>query len=73
MPPEWQVIVLTDRGLYARWLWEIIRACGWHPFLRINVGAKARLVGEQSFEWISRLVRSPGTSWQGEEVKNLYL
>jgi hypothetical protein len=65
VPPEWQVIVLADRGLYARWLWEIIRACGWHPFLRINLGAKARLVGEQSFEWISRWVPTPGTSWQG--------
>ena len=28
IPEEWQVIVLADRGLYARWLWEIIRACG---------------------------------------------
>ena len=65
VPLEWQVIVLADRGLYARWLWEIIRACGWHPFLRINLGAKARLVGEQSFEWISRWVPTPGTSWQG--------
>src|SRR6266576_138369 len=65
VPPEWQVIVLADRGLYARWLWEIIRACGWHPFLRINLGAKARLVGEQSFELISRWVPTPGTSWQG--------
>lgn len=66
VPPEWQVIVLADRGLYARWLWEIIRACGWHPFLRINLGAKARLVGEPTFEWISRWVPRPGTSWQGE-------
>ena len=46
VPSEWQVIVLADRGLYARWLWEIIRACGWHPFLRINLGVKARLAGE---------------------------
>ena len=30
------------------------------------MGAKARLGGEQSFEWISRWVPSPGTSWQGE-------
>jgi hypothetical protein len=66
VPPEWQVIVLADRGLYARWLWEIIRACGWHPFLRINLGAKARLLGEPSFEWISRWVPRPGTSWKGE-------
>lgn len=66
VPPEWQVLVLADRGLYARWLWETIRACGWHPFLRLNLGCKARLVGEASFEWISRWVPTPGTRWQGE-------
>lgn len=66
VPHEWQVIVLADRGLYARWLWDGIRACGWHPFLRINLGVKARLVGEQSFDWISRSFPTPGTSWQGE-------
>src|SRR5213082_239150 len=66
VPSEWQVLVLADRGLYARWLWETIRACGWHPFLRINLGVKARLVGEANFEWINRWVPTPGTSWQGE-------
>jgi hypothetical protein len=66
VPPEWEVIVLADRGLYARWLWDDIRACGWHPFLRLNLGVKARLVGESTFEWISRWVPTPGTSWQGK-------
>ncbi len=66
VPPDWQVLVLADRGLYARWLWDVIRSCGWHPFLRLNLGVKARLVGEPSFEWISRWVPTPGTSWQGE-------
>jgi hypothetical protein len=66
VPAQWQVLVLADRGLYARWLWDIIRACGWHPFLRINVAVKARLLGEASFDWISRWVPEPGTSWQGE-------
>jgi hypothetical protein len=66
VPPEWHVIVLADRGLYARWLWDAIRACGWHPFLRLNLGVKARLVGEATFEWISRWVPTPGTRWKGE-------
>jgi hypothetical protein len=66
VPPEWEVLVLADRGLYARWLWETIQACGWHPFLRINLAVKARLLGETTFEWISRWVPTPGTSWQGE-------
>jgi hypothetical protein len=66
VPPDWQVLVLADRGLYARWLWDAIRAGGWHPFLRLNVGVKARLVGEASFQWISHWIPTPGTRWQGE-------
>lgn len=38
VPPDWLVIVLGDRGLYAPWLYQAIVACGWHPFLRINAG-----------------------------------
>jgi hypothetical protein len=30
------VMVLADRGLYARWLFNAIVANGWHPLLRIN-------------------------------------
>ena len=58
--------MLTDRGLDARWLWDAIVAWGWHPFLRINLGSKARLPGEENFDWISRWVPTPGTSWQGQ-------
>ena len=66
VPPEWEVIVLADRGLYARWPWDAIVAWGWHPFLRINVGSKARVPGEENFAWISRWVPAPGTRWQGK-------
>jgi hypothetical protein len=34
--PELCVLVAADRGLYAKWLFEAIVACGWHPLLRIN-------------------------------------
>jgi hypothetical protein len=66
IPTDWQVLVLTDRGLYARWLWDAIRACNWHPFLRLNLGVKARAVGEEIFDWISRWTPTPGTSWKGK-------
>jgi len=36
VPDNWTVIVLTDRGLYARWLYRAIQRCGWHPVMRIN-------------------------------------
>lgn len=30
------VVVLTDRGLWAPWLFEAIQKNGWHPLMRIN-------------------------------------
>ncbi len=65
VPASWQVLVLADRGLYAHWLYAAIVACGWHPFLRINLGVKARELGEDRFDWLSRWVPQPGARWQG--------
>lgn len=31
-----KVLVLTDRGLYAPWLFQAITRQGWHPLMRIN-------------------------------------
>jgi hypothetical protein len=66
IPSSWKVLVLADRGLYASWLYQSILDCGWHPFLRINLAVKARAVGEECFDWISRWVPTPGTNWKGE-------
>ena len=38
VPRRFFVIVLADRGLYARWLFQRIVRLGWHPLLRINTG-----------------------------------
>jgi hypothetical protein len=65
VPSDWQVLVLADRGLYAHWLYTAIVACGWHPFLRLNLAVKARAEGEAAFDWISRWIPHPGTKWQG--------
>lgn len=66
IPADWFVLVLADRGLYARWLFEAIVGKRWHAFLRINLGVKARLVGEDGdFDWISRWIPAVGTSWKG--------
>jgi len=65
IPSDWFVIVLADRGLYARWMWDAICACGWHPFLRINLGVKASLAEHNDFDWLSRWVPTPGTHWKG--------
>jgi hypothetical protein len=66
IPTDWQVVVMADRGLYARWLFQSICDCGWHPFLRLNVGIKARAIGEKDFDWVSRWTPTPGTHWKGE-------
>lgn len=67
VPPGWRVIVLADRGLYARWLYEQIVKLGWHPFLRINEEVKIRPVGsQQGWQPISALVGQPTESWAGE-------
>lgn len=60
IPPDWVVIVLADRGLYARWLFRRIVRLGWHPFLRINAGAKFRPAGQARWYWLRELVSPDG-------------
>lgn len=33
------VLVLTDRGLWALWLFQAIERRGWHPLMRVNGGS----------------------------------
>lgn len=65
LPPHWCVIVMADRGLYARWLYRRIVRLGWHPFLRINCGGKFRPTG-QNWLPLSRLVSALGGHWAGK-------
>jgi Transposase DDE domain len=65
LPPDWTVIVLTDRGLYAKWLFRAIRARGWHPFMRVNSGGTFRPCGEKQRRPLASFVPQVGTQWQG--------
>jgi len=65
IPPDWTVLVLADRGLYARWLFRRIVRLGWHPFLRINQGCKFRPHGHAQFVWLRDLVGTIGQRWRG--------
>jgi hypothetical protein len=65
IPPDWLVVVMADRGLYARWLYEAIQACGWHPFLRINLRSMYRPQGVTDFRPMSQLLPAPGSVWTG--------
>ena len=68
IPRTWTVIVLADRGLYARWLFRRITRLGWHPFLRINTGGTFRPTGQVRGVPLKTLVPEPGTTWQGTGI-----
>ena len=68
VPRTWTVIVLADRGLYARWLFRRITRLGWHPFLRINTGGTFRPKGHVRSVSLKTLVPEPGTTWQGTGI-----
>jgi hypothetical protein len=68
VPRSWTVIVLADRGLYARWLLRRITRLGWHPFLRINTGGTLRPQGHVRAVPLKTLVPEPGTTWQGTGI-----
>jgi hypothetical protein len=65
IPDDWTVLVLADRGLYGPWLFRRIVRLGWHPFLRINKGAKFRPAGLARWYWLSDLLGQVGTRWRG--------
>jgi Transposase DDE domain len=62
---DWEVIVLADRGLYAKWLFQAITALGWHPLLRINSQGKFRPEGWHHWRELGTVVTSVGQRWQG--------
>jgi Transposase DDE domain len=68
VPRTWTVIVLADRGLYARWLFRRLTRLGWHPFLRINTGGTFRPTGQVRGVPLQTLVPAPGTTWQGTGI-----
>lgn len=65
IPEDWVVRVMADRGLYARWLFEVIQKCKWHPFLRINDRAFFRPKDGKQFKALHQAFRKPGATWAG--------
>ena len=68
VPADWLVIVLADRGLYARWLYKAIQHCGWHPFLRVNKGGWYHPKESQEFRPLSGAVQQAGQTWSGKVI-----
>jgi hypothetical protein len=65
VPSGWTVVVMTDRGLYARRLYRAIVALGWHPLMRITRCGKFRKHGGKASVPVDRLVPRRGRRWQG--------
>jgi hypothetical protein len=65
LPRTWTVLIVADRGLYARWLFRRIVRLGWHPFLRITQGSRFRPHGQSQVVRLSELVGQLGQRWRG--------
>src|SRR5512143_1649001 len=65
VPAGYTVIVMTDRALYARWLYREIQSLGWHPMMRITKLSKFRERGSAPAVPVTTLVPQPGRRWQG--------
>jgi Transposase DDE domain len=65
VPADWTVIVLADRGLYARWLFTTIVGLGWHPFLRVNLGGTFRPTTEARFRAFRSFAPAAEQRWAG--------
>jgi len=65
LPSGWTVIVLADRGLYAKWLFEAIVGLKWHAFLRVNGQGLFRPKGWFHWRPLSRFVPAKGMHWKG--------
>lgn len=62
---DWFVIVATDRGLYADWLYNQIQSVGWHPFMRINQQGQFQYHGQKEWCLLTSLVPKVGDHWKG--------
>ena len=65
VPATMTVIVLADRGLYARWLFQAIVHLGWHPLLRVNAGGLFRPHGKARWYGLSTFAATPVAAWHG--------
>ena len=64
-PRTWTVIVLADRGLYARWLVGRIGRWGWPPCVRVNHGGTVRPDPQAAYRPLHSFAPQPGTRWRG--------
>ena len=66
VPDDWTVIVLSDRGLYAKWLFTAIQKLKWHPFMRITLAGNFRPSGQTRFRPLASIAPRVGSTWSGQ-------
>jgi hypothetical protein len=66
--PTWTIVVLTDRGLSARWLFQAIVELGWHPLMRVTRRGQFLPEGWTKPQEFWRFVPEVGRTWQGRGV-----
>ena len=64
----WQVLVLSDRGLQSKELFETITALGWHPLMRAKKGGRFLPDGWAKGLALGQFVTRPGGRWRGRGV-----
>ncbi len=64
--PDWKVILMADRGLYAAWLYRAIQRLGWHQMLRVKESLSFRGQTEEIFSPMSMRIKRRGRGWSGK-------
>jgi len=64
----WQVLVLSDRGLESKGLFEAVVALGWHPLMRVKKGGHFRPDGWTRGWALGRFAARVGARWAGRGV-----
>jgi Transposase DDE domain len=65
LPAAWLVVVLSDRGLESKTLFEAIVALGWHPLMRVKAVGHFRPAGWRRFVPMTRFAPRVGRRWRG--------
>jgi hypothetical protein len=70
--PGWQVLVLTDRGMYSPRSFHCLVRLDWHPFLRIRAQGSYRELGGRKWPDLSQLrpPKDQTRAWPAEVFKN---
>jgi hypothetical protein len=62
---DWMVVVLSDRGLESKTLFETIVGLGWHPLMRVKALGHFRPAGWVHFYPMTRFAAAAGRRWRG--------